>query len=768
MKMKRLLSAALAAALAYGSLPAFPAASAVSFSTFRDVSDPVTAEECEFLRLLGVVHGKEDGSYFDPNGVFSRAEFVKMAICALDRSDEEPAQRNRTIYQDVGSTFWARGYINLASVIKLGSDSATPLVMGVGDGKFHPARAITYGEAVAILCRILGYGISDAASGGTWYDGYLALGELSGLTSGLSLGGADTITRAQAAALFYRLYFAKPKDSKSTYLTSVGGSEVENAIVLSTSATADDGTTGCFQTTQNTYKTDRTFDPTLAGREGKLLLDKDSKLLSFQPKAGVSDRAVTISSAEATYLMAVGGEKITIEPDTKVYEEGKETTWQAVYLNLSTATPAVFHYGADGKLAYLFLSGSSDEENAVMVCRSVPRSGVNPFSGMAGGGSYTMFKNGLPATAADIRQYDTAVWNPAARVIQVSDLKLTGVYENASPTPVAPTSITVMGHRFSVLPAARNDLDAFRPGDRITLLLTVNNEVAGAVSEDVIRENAIGLASISETSATVKLLQGGLEVSGEVYSGAAERFNNRLVSVTGISSGKLSLSELSSGSAPGSLDARAGLLGDRKVAENAVVYDRVEDGELVEVSYTDLPATVDKSRISFVAYDYAGRVLYLVLDDVTGDAYQYGYFLFKKGEKVDRVWALDTLCVRQGGADGEDITSQAGNYMGPSILNNTPGGIAYDAKGNVVAAVTLQSLSGVSRSAFDSDEMTVTVAGITYRVSDQVQVYNKAAEVWFQSGKTGMEAARAYSDNLTLYYDRSPADGGKIRMIVIP
>ena len=64
--------------------------------------------------------------------------------------------------------------------------------------------------------------------------------------------------------------------------------------------------------------------------------------------------------------------------------------------------------------------------------------------------------------------------------------------------------------------------------------------------------------------------------------------------------------------------------------------------------------------------------------------------------------------------------------------------------------------------------MTVLVAGVSYPVSDEVQCYNKTTKSWFKPGKEGMEAARAYSDDLTLYYDRSPADGGKIRMIVVP
>ena len=79
----------------------------------------------------------------------------------------------------------------------------------------------------------------------------------------------------------------------------------------------------------------------------------------------------------------------------------------------------------------------------------------------------------------------------------------------------------------------------------------------------------------------------------------------------------------------------------------------------------------------------------------------------------------------------------------------------------------MKSLSGVRRAAFDPDEMTVTVAGVSYPVSQEVQCYNETTDTWFASGKEGMEAIRAYSDDLTLYYDRDPAQGGKIRMIVV-
>ena len=279
MRMKRLFAAVLTVAMLAGTLPGAFAAT----SSFSDLGGmPEVAEAAEFLKLMGVVDGVPGGGY-NPAGTLSRAEFCAMAVRALDRADEEPAQRGRTIYLDVGPTFWARGYINLASTIRLGGEDGSPLVAGVGDGTFQPDRAITYGEAVTILCRVLGYSETDVAMGGAWYDGYLALGASGGLTEGLTLSGGDVISRGQAAILFHNLYFAKPKGSDKSYLVSQGGSEVENALILDVNATADDGS-AAVKTTGDTYKTDRAFDGSIVGKEGKLLLDSDGKLVAFMAK----------------------------------------------------------------------------------------------------------------------------------------------------------------------------------------------------------------------------------------------------------------------------------------------------------------------------------------------------------------------------------------------------------------------------------------------------------------------------------------------------
>lgn len=773
MRMKRVLAAALATAtVAATPLALHPAASAARLSAFSDLTDPTTAEAAEFLRLMGVVNGVPGGIY-NPSGTLSRGEFCKMSVSALDRADEEPAQRGRTIYLDVGPSHWARGYINLASTITLGADSdskgGTALVAGLGNGTFQPDRPITYGEAVTILCRVLGYGVSDVSTGGVWYDGYLSAAASIGLTDGLSLSGTDVINRGQAAILFYNLYFSKSKGSDKTYLVAQGGSEVEGGVVLDTDATADDGSTGAVETTQSTYKTDRVFDPAIEGEEGKLLLDADGKLLAFQPKKGASQRAVNVQSTEATYFTISGGEQLDVEPATVVYQDGEAKTWKDVYLNVSSSTSVSLHYGANGKLAYLFFPSESADGPDTMVLRITPATGTNPFSAMTGGGDYTMFKNGVAATAADLRQYDVATYDSATRLIQVSDLKLTGIYENVSPSPAAPVTITVMGHPFPVLASARNDLAAFRIGDRITLLLTADNRVAGAVPVSTAKDEAVGIASVSDGVASVKLLQGGLTVQGNVSKSAAERYDNQLVTVTSSSTDRLSLSLVSGSSVKSDLNVAARTLGNKSVADNVVVYDRVKDGAVVEVKYTNLSApSIPASKISFVSYDYAGRVRYLVLDDATGDAYTYGYFSYTSAVKDDDGETSEPaqLCVRMADDKGSNTTSAPGFFLG-TVRSGAAGGVSYAADGKIAAAVQLQSLSGVKRSAFDPDAMTVTVAGVAYPVSKKVQCYNKTTKTWFIPGEEGMESARAYSDNLTLYYDRAPENGGKIRLIVV-
>ena len=787
MKKRTWLSALLAVALLVSML-VVPSASAAGNTAFTDITDPDQANAAEMLRLLGVVNGTGGGA-FRPQGTLTRGEFCKMTVEIMGRGDEEPAQRSRTIFTDVSSTHWARGYINLAASITVGgsaggdgesSTAGTRLIMGVGDGSFQPDRVITCGEAVTILMRVLGYGDGDVAGGLNWYDGYMGLAGSAGLLDKLNLTGASTISRGQAAILFYNLLFAKTKGSDSLYLTGLGCKVEDGGILLDVNATLA-GSNTAVKTTTGTYKTDRAgLDENLEGMQGDVVLDKNDKLLAFQPKENITSRAVNVAEWEATWIRLLDGEQIQIQPDTRTFQSGEEKTYKDVYQDGHPGDSMTVYYDINGKIDYLFLPSTSFTGKA-MVARNQPSG--NPFTELTNGDSnYKIYKNGMPATVGDIRQYDVATYDSASKILYISDLKLTGIYENVSPSPKAPVSITVLGRAFDVLPEATNDLQNFKIGDMMTLLLTNDGKVAGVVTTAAAKGNAVGyVESITEDGkATVQLLDsvlGKVEGQTSYRKDSATKMMGELVTVSSNKQGQLTLTRLTGGSSSGvtgKLDVAARTLGGTPLADNVAVYEKVGSSKLQPVKYSQITAvSVPASKILYASKDYAGRYNVLVLDDVTGDLYTYG-FMSKGTWKTDSSLGEivnSTVIVTTSGKDEGTKLELVG---GVEVPRNAVGGVVAslntlkDGPAKIAGYVFLKELDGVHRSAFDMKAKTVTTTDMVLPISDNVVCYNKTTKQWFtaEDPMDALNQARAFSDNITIYYDRTPEDAGRARMVV--
>lgn len=801
MRFRRFLSGLLTAALVVGLL-VLPPASAAGTSGFTDIADARTADAAEMLRLLGVVDGT-GGTSFKPNGTLTRAEFCKMTVEIMGRGDEEPAQRSRTIFTDVGPTYWARGYVNLASSITIGggtgedASAGTRLIMGVGDGTFQPNRAITYGEAVTILMRVLGYSDGDVATGTNWYDGYVGLGQSSGLADGLTISGGDNITRGQAAILFYNLLFTESKGGDQIYLTTLGGSLENNAIILSTNATADDGTTGSVLTTSGTYKTDRaTFDETLNGTRGQLVLDKEKKLLAVLPEEGSTLRSVTVmGTPEANAIPVLGDETISVTLQTPVYKSDSQSadTYENVWTSLRSGTPLKLCFNGSGQLDYIYMSagGAVVSDDNVLVAKNKPSGTSNPFASLSDGKTPQIFKNGIPADLTDLRQYDVGTYDAGSNTLFVSDLKLTGLYENAYPNSNAPSTVTVMGAEFSVLPSAIPDLAQFKVGDRMTLLLTTTGQVAGAVSTDVAKSNAVGVAKVtaggegSDGTAEITLLDGLITLKGSTTG--SEKLNGYLVTVSSGRRGYLTLSRVNGKGASGILNLTTGRVGTKALSEGARFFEQVGNGELVEIERSDITVdTVPANKITYVGYDWAGRVDKLVLDDVTGDRYDYGMIYYRPAGPQDVENAVpdpDTGKVPQTYQNGEiRVTNGSGqqSYVVGSVegaKSGRYGGIAgsldtLNGKHRLAGYVPLTSADGIRRSQIDTSTMMLTTNEMVLPISSQVQIYSEATGGWYTvskdaSAKDNLERALAFSNDMTVYYDRTPGEGGKVRIIVL-
>ncbi len=287
---KRFFAALLTLAMALTLVPAVHAAG------FSDVKDTDTARDVEVLRLMGVVQGDGNGT-FRPGSSLTRAEFCKMTIELQQRGDQAMHYRGRVIFPDVRASHWAIGYVNLASQGTGSGESAVPgLVHGFPDGTFQPDKTISYGEAVTVLARVLGY--SDTYGGGVWPQNYLDIGAACGLTKGLSLDGGAQITRAQAAKLFVNALRAEKLGGGN--ILKLGDEEV-------TLLSVDVAKETMRLSSGSPIKMVNPDVPTvLLGTKGYVVMDKDGKkALTFLPsasKAGtpVADAAIIIMADGST------------------------------------------------------------------------------------------------------------------------------------------------------------------------------------------------------------------------------------------------------------------------------------------------------------------------------------------------------------------------------------------------------------------------------------------------------------------------------------
>lgn len=277
---KRMFAALLSIALLLSLAP-----SGFALGGFSDVTDQETARNVEVLRLMGVVSGNGDGTY-RPNSNLTRAEFCKMAVVLQGRGEQNVRYRSRTVFPDVRATHWASGYINLAT---MASDDKTPgLMHGFPDGTFQPDRPITYGEAITVLMRAMGY--TDKDSGGVWPQGYLDLAAATGVSGGLNLTGGAAITRAQAAKLFVNVLNSDTKDSTKIYAESIGTVSSETTLRSVDYANAKLKTTDGKE-----YDLDKVLAGSgLVGLKGRVVT-KGDKVLTFLPS--ISSTGTTLSDA---------------------------------------------------------------------------------------------------------------------------------------------------------------------------------------------------------------------------------------------------------------------------------------------------------------------------------------------------------------------------------------------------------------------------------------------------------------------------------------
>ncbi|MDB7953552.1 S-layer homology domain-containing protein [Flavonifractor plautii] len=193
--LKRALSLALAAIMLIGMMVV--SASATGLDDFSDKDKVVNKDAVSMLTTLGVINGKEDGSYFDPTGNVTRAEMAKMIATVLNQGADVDGLY---VGMNTGLTdvkgHWAESYINYC--YSLG------IIAGRGNGKFDPAATVTGNEAAKMLLVAAGYDAQLAGlTGADWAIKTASLASTLGIFDNLSVATSDPLTRDNAALLIY-------------------------------------------------------------------------------------------------------------------------------------------------------------------------------------------------------------------------------------------------------------------------------------------------------------------------------------------------------------------------------------------------------------------------------------------------------------------------------------------------------------------------------------------------------------------------------------
>lgn len=605
---------------------------------------------------------------------------------------------------------------------------------GYSDGTFRPNAALTRAQ----FCKMAVYAMDGGSELGRystvtifpdvkpsfWASSYINMAAKKGIIAGFADGKFkpnQTVTAGQAVTILMRGLGYKDEN--------MGGVWPQGYM-------AEAKTCGLLKSTGITSA----YSALTRGQAAKLFLNLfEAKRASGEGAAPLFNYSV---GDKEVYLTNLDAGKGTMTAGGQVYDMAHPVT----STSLIGSKGKVVLNGAGDILTFLPVTGGSGISNAAVIIGA--NGSALGLDSLTGGSGYTIYKNGSPASAADLKKYDVATYSAATNSVVVCDTKVSVYYEDCTPSPSNPTTITVLGTELNVLPTAVESLSQFKPGQQMILLLTADGQVAGAVAPNTsgARSNAL---AVVDASGGMQLICGNtlLKIGGD-----GSGYENSVVSVTSIKSGgKAALSlRAVSGKVSGDLDVQAGTLGGKKLAANAMIFDGGKQVALAELSKSGVRA----SQISYARTNWAGEVDLIVLNNSQSDNEIYGRAIveFKRdpetGEKSDQTIAIEY---------GNGKTTKAIN-SGNAVSTGTFVAVRLNKAGTMFTSFdTMSKLGNVSAGAWVG-KTAVNYGGRTYEVASDVQCYNLDTGRWMND----LDTAKNYGGTMNLYvYD------GVIRIVEV-
>jgi hypothetical protein len=518
------------------------------------------------------------------------------------------------------------------------------------------------------------------------------------------------------------------------------------------------------------------INPSMAGRTGLLRLNEDGDAEGFFESDEYTYQSVTVSGMPQLGGFNAEGKFISVPAATPVWGDDAGTWGTGIdpmMLNIRPGETLLLAYDSTDRLSYIARSVSRfyAEEHQLHIIDKQPAKGSNPLASVFGGAAVgaALYKNGFFAQPDMLEQWDVLMYYPESGVVEVNSRHISGYYNLRGLN-----KIEVMGAELELLPEAFSKASSTGNRNRNLFLLTHDGRVA-----DI--RNELTYTSVGLVSAGGVVSDGGLTLAGEVSSlrnGAVGHFH-------GMMAGRISFEPFDlTGAGRGELDVEAGTLGTARLAPWCVFYDQMRDrGHAVRVSKNDIPSGKHPAnKISYAQVSPSGYVTAIVLNDVTGDAYDYGFFAVKR--LYDSMFncvcppcTCAALCicppckcqavqvfVSSEVGVAPDESEEAGQWFSsvvPSPAQKTVVGITLGNErggfGTVVVGIAeCKKHTGLTRLDFNSDG-TITIEGTNVPIAADVQVFVR------NMGVLPINTARAHCRSFEVYTDHH---GNKVRVIV--
>lgn len=715
------------------------------------------------LSYLNIMSGDPDGNMRLDDAV-SRAEFSKMAVTASSYKNSVASSLAFSPFPDVTYKHWAAPYVKVAV--------SGGIVSGYPNGTFEPETTVLYEEAVTMMLRVLGY--KDEDFGNSWPSGQLGIAENIDLTDDIDCVAGDVMTRRDVAKLVYNALKTELKDLSTELSVAVFDVRIsEDAALIATHSEDTTIASDSILTSEGTYKLDIELNRDYVGMKGDIAVKNNKKLVGFIPDGDsrATEEYIVYSTFDNKVLAYKNGSitQLDVNDGIKVYNGTAQTTFGMIKQSVELGDKIRVKRLEAGDIDYITYTEGN-------LLGPVTAMGSNWQSLWQTPADVSITRDGASVSASAIKSYDILYYLPDMNMVMAYSNKVTGIYETAEPNRDAPTSIIVSGKSYKIeCSNAFNKIHSggeFEYGDTVTLLLGKDGEVADVISPSATVENVVGYVigtGIKEyNSGNVDTFKNYyikvVQPDGNTYEYVTDRdYSESLNSIGKIdfSNGYARIVDVSTSSVGGTFNWSSKKFGSDKVSSSVNILDIGTRDNSIGSMYAKVYGqrldglSIAEKNVLYAEKNSSGEIITLILDNVTGDAYEYGLVVSTMSTASTKSY---TYMV-----DGNRYTTTtSGNY---SIGR----GVAVKIMGRAESPNSLNKIESVSGKPTMVSSNKIAIAGNTYELSDKVACYKDESSLEAEYSMISIyDVIEKYSDcKITAYYDKTIKSGGRVRVLVV-